>query len=257
MTPVDYFRSLHHRSFPILIGNVWNVASAQAFKRLKFEAIATSSAAVAESMGYHDGEEMPFDEYLHIVKRIRQCVDLPLSVDMETGFGRTVEDVVENLVKLSSLGVVGVNLEESRLVEGKRQLTEPHGFAERMSTIVTMLKERKADLFVNLRCDPFILRMEGARAETLKRLAIYDALPIDGIFTPCAVDIEDIRAITSATRHPVNILCMPGLPHFLDLQNAGVRRLSMGDFAYEYLYRHLESATHEVIHEGSFRRFFS
>ena len=257
MNSVDHFRSLHRLPAPLLIGNAWNVASARAFANLKFVAIATSSAAVAESMGYHDGEEMPFDEYFHIVKRIRATIDLPLSVDMETGFGKTTRDVVDNLVRLAELGVVGVNLEDSRIVDGKRTLTDPTAFADRMTDIRSKLQDRRTDLFINLRCDPFLMRMAGAKDETLRRLAIYETLAVDGVFVACAVNLADIEAVTRATRHPVNVLCMPGLPTFQQLQEVGVKRISMGDFAFEYLYRQLEHTTREVVREASFQRFFS
>src|SRR5437867_10409827 len=94
------FRSLHHKEDPIVLGNVWNVQSALAFERVGLEAIATSSAAVAHSLGFEDGENIPFEQYLFIIGRIINTVKIPLSVDLETGFGDTSEEIVSNIIRL-------------------------------------------------------------------------------------------------------------------------------------------------------------
>src|SRR6187551_164728 len=93
----ETFNALHHQSEPLLIGNVWNVQSAKVFEKLKFKAIATSSAAVAETLGYADGEQMSFEEYLFVIRHIMKAVPLPLSVDLEAGYGTTANEVAKNI----------------------------------------------------------------------------------------------------------------------------------------------------------------
>ena len=97
MTKVQKFRHLHSQEKPLLIGNVWNVQSAKIYEKLNFQAIATSSAAIAHSLGYNDGEEMSFSEYLFMIKRILKSTHLPLSVDLEAGYGKTTEEIFELL----------------------------------------------------------------------------------------------------------------------------------------------------------------
>src|SRR6187551_2268307 len=116
----ETFNALHHQREPLLIGNVWNAQSAKVFEKLNFKAIATSSAAVAETLGYADGEQMSFEEYMFVVKHIARAVPLPLSVDLESGYGLDASDVAENILKLSKAGAVGINIEDSILRNGKR-----------------------------------------------------------------------------------------------------------------------------------------
>ncbi len=104
----------------LLLGNVWNVASAKTYQKSGFKAIGTSSAAVAHSLGYEDGEDMPFNALLHIVADISARVDLPLTVDIEAGYARDVNTINTNIKKLADLGVVGINIEDSVIERGIR-----------------------------------------------------------------------------------------------------------------------------------------
>src|SRR5262249_26319728 len=133
MNNVQYFIDLHKQADPLMIANVWNAESAKVFERTGFKAIATSSAAVAEALGYRDGEEMSFEEYLFIVKRIRASVNLPLSVDLETGFGKTPDEIISNIEKLSQLGVVGINIEDSSITNGTRKIHDAATFSRKLS----------------------------------------------------------------------------------------------------------------------------
>jgi 2-methylisocitrate lyase-like PEP mutase family enzyme len=255
-TKVQHFLELHQQNEPLMIGNVWNVPSARVFQKAGFQAIATSSAAVAEALGYRDGEELSFEEYLFIVKRIRASVDLPLSVDLETGFGKTTGEVISNIEKLSQLGVVGINIEDSSVANGVRRIHDAGTFSKKLTEIVVGLKSRNIPMFINTRCDTFLLRMADARDEAIRRMNIYEQTGINGIFLPCITDINDIKATASATRLPLNVLCMPNLPDFELLGKVGVKRISMGDFAYAYLYKDLDRAVRKVMADGSFAAFF-
>lgn len=111
---MDFF-ALHRQIRPLIIANVWDAMSARAAWQAGYSAIGTSSAAIAAMLGYSDGENMSFDELLFIVRRLKAVCPLPLTVDMETGYGRSTGQVIENLVSLATEGVVGVNLEDSVL----------------------------------------------------------------------------------------------------------------------------------------------
>jgi 2-methylisocitrate lyase-like PEP mutase family enzyme len=99
------FKELHDQPQPLLIGNVWNVPSAKKMEDLGFKAIGTSSYAIAETLGYADGEEMSFEEYLLIIKRIAASVSVPFSVDLEWGYGKTTTEIVANIKELNKIGV--------------------------------------------------------------------------------------------------------------------------------------------------------
>lgn len=113
MTKIQDFKNLHQNEQPLLIGNVWNVQSAKVYEELGFKALATSSSAVANSLGYEDGEQMSFEEYFYLIERIAKSTSILLSVDLESGYGKDAIDIVENISKLSEIGIVGINLEDS------------------------------------------------------------------------------------------------------------------------------------------------
>src|SRR5882762_7244940 len=114
MNRFETFLQLHHAATPLLLGNCWDVSSAKLLEENGFKAIGTSSAALARSLGYEDGENLPFDLLLETVKRIQQNIAVPLSVDMEKGYGTTNKGILENILKLHDIGVVGINIEDSR-----------------------------------------------------------------------------------------------------------------------------------------------
>ena len=121
------FKNLHYGDVPLVLGIVWDVPSAKLMDSLGFEAIGTSSAAIAEMLGYKDGEQLSFEELLFVVERIVKCVNVPLSVDMESGYGKSAKEIVENVLRLVRLGVVGINIEDSQ-VAGERKMLSAHQF---------------------------------------------------------------------------------------------------------------------------------
>ncbi|WP_212004629.1 isocitrate lyase/phosphoenolpyruvate mutase family protein [Chitinophaga sp. HK235] len=102
---LNVFKELHQTDKLFILPNAWDARSAQLFQEKGFSAVATSSAAVAGSLGYEDGEQMPFDDYLFVVRRILAAVSIPLSVDLEMGYGTTVEEIYKNIRQLADLGV--------------------------------------------------------------------------------------------------------------------------------------------------------
>lgn len=249
------FTDLHHQAEPLLIGNVWDVASAQLFEKLGFKAIATSSSAVADTLGEQDGENISFDDYLRIVKAILNHINLPLSVDLESGYGSTADEIAGNIIRLAELGVVGINLEDSKEDGGKRELEDSGVFVERLKAVTQRLKEEKVEMFINLRSDPFLLQVPNALEEALKRLALYET-HVGGIFLPFIKEAADIKTITEQTNLPLNVLSMPGLPHFDTLQEFGVKRISIGGSLYNHLKGRMEALILSIQKDKSFDSLF-
>jgi 2-methylisocitrate lyase-like PEP mutase family enzyme len=253
---VDQFKRLHRQPEPLLIGNVWNVQSARVFEKLKFSAIATSSAAVAETLGYNDGQEMSFEDYFFVIRQIAEKVTLPFSVDLEAGYGATVESIVDNIERLSKVGVVGVNLEDTIVVNGKRTIQDARQFAERLAEIVQALQRSKTEMFINVRSDVFLLGLEQPVENAIKRIEVYQTTGADGLFFPCVTQLADITRIVKAASLPINVMAMPGLPTFEELQNAGVKRISMGNFLNKKTYQGLETQVTTIAREGNFTSLF-
>ncbi|MDR6525784.1 2-methylisocitrate lyase-like PEP mutase family enzyme [Chryseobacterium rhizosphaerae] len=251
------FKDLHQGEEPLLLGNVWNVQSARIYEKLGYKALATSSSAVALSLGYEDGEEMRFEEYFYIIKRIKESVSIPLSVDLESGYGNTAGIVTSNILRLLDIGIAGINLEDTYVVDGIRQLLDREVFAEKLKDIFSTLKERRGDVFINIRTDPFLLGMENALEETLKRVKIFEELKADGVFVPCISDENDIKTVVSATQLPLNVMAVPGLPDFSVLKKLGVRRMTSGAFLNRYIYKQLEVMSEDITNNKSFTSLFA
>jgi 2-methylisocitrate lyase-like PEP mutase family enzyme len=179
------FNNLHHAAALFVLPNVWDAKSARIFQENGFPAVATSSAAVAESLGYPDGEGMPFYDYLFVITRILAAVEIPLSVDLEMGYGKTDEQIYQNIKKLIDLGVAGINIEDSSMDGSGRILKDAGVFVQTVAHIRSRLHAENLELFINIRCDTFILDVDNKRLETNRRIKLYEAAGADGIFLPC------------------------------------------------------------------------
>ncbi|WP_228728584.1 isocitrate lyase/PEP mutase family protein [Chryseobacterium endalhagicum] len=256
MTAIHKFRELHKQDDPLLIGNVWNVQSAKIYEKLGYQAVATSSSAVAFSLGYEDGENMSFDEYFYIIERILKSITIPLSVDLEGGYGKSVEEIVLNISRLGEAGVVGINIEDSVIVDGTRKLLSTHDFYEKLNAVILKLKEQNIDIFINVRIDPFLLGVDNPVQETLDRMEIIERAEADGIFVPCITEVQDIENVIKTAKLPFSVMCMPELPDFQTLKRLGVKRISSGNFLNGYIYGRLETALKAIGETESFSPIF-
>jgi len=229
------FAALHNADLPFIIANVWDVPSAQAAAEAGYSALGTSSAAIAGMLGYQDGEDMPFEDLFHIVSRIRACSTLPLSVDIEAGYADTAEGAAANAQRLQALGVAGINVEDSLVIDDKRQLLPAEFLAERVGAI----RRACPGLFINARTDTFLLGVPHALQETITRGRLYAEQGADGYFVPCITDPADMREVSGAIALPLNVMCMPTLPGFATLGAHGVKRISMGNFVHGKLKKRL------------------
>jgi 2-methylisocitrate lyase-like PEP mutase family enzyme len=218
------FNALHQQNQPLLLANVWDASSAQAAQQAGYQALGSSSAAIAAMLGYKDGEEMSFDELFYIVSRIKAVSELPLSVDLEAGYGATTSHIIENIQRLAHLGVSGINLEDSQVVNNRRLLDDPKRFAVKLQAITRACP----GMFVNVRTDTFLLDVQDALDQTLYRGQLEPRRR--RFFVPCVTHAEDITSIVRRVPLPLNVMCMPELADFSALSALGVRRISMGNF---------------------------
>jgi 2-methylisocitrate lyase-like PEP mutase family enzyme len=253
----EKFRNLHYQENLLLIGNVWNVQSALVYEQLGFDAIATSSVAVAESLGYADGENMPFSDYFFIIERIMKSVSLPVSVDLEAGYGDTAEEIISNIFKLTELGVVGINIEDSLVRGSERTIQDAVIFTEKLKKITGALKSKDTEIYINVRCDAYILGLPEPLQESKKRIRLYETANIDGIFLPFIFHEDEISDLVKFTGLPLHVMCMPELPGFKVLKDLGVKRISMGGYVYRNVYAHMEQLTKEILKVQSFNSLFN
>ncbi len=256
MTRYLKFKKLHAQSRPLLIGNVWNVQSAKVFERSGFQAIGTSSAAIAHSLGYEDGWQMPFSTLLFIVERITKSVSLPLSVDLESGYGNSAEEIVNNIIELEKAGIAGINIEDSNIKNGERKLKDHGTFCTLLQEVKRLLNQKGISIFINVRCDVFLLHLPNPLKMAAEKIKCYEQAGADGIFLPCIVQKSNIAAMVSQIKIPLNVMCMPGLPDFETLNKLEVKRISMGSFLNDYVYSSLETMTKNILKEQSFQVLF-
>ncbi|SHL99283.1 isocitrate lyase/phosphoenolpyruvate mutase family protein [Chitinophaga sp. CF418] len=252
----DEFLALHHSDDLLRIGNVWNAQSAKVYGAQGFKAVGTSSAAVAASLGFSDGEEMAFEDYLFVVQRILASTNAIVTVDIEGGYGRTAEEISSNIKRLYEAGVSGINIEDSVVTNGERHIIDAGAFAEKLRQMMELLKRDGVKMFVNVRSDSFLLDMPNALKDALGRIALYQETGVHGLFFPCINKIADINKITASSKLPVSVMCIPGLPSFDELQKAGVKRVSDGPFLNMHIYKELEDTISKIRSENSFASLF-
>lgn len=255
-TTQELFAQLHRQKTPLLLGNAWDARSACIFEKNGYQAIGTSSSAVAHALGQQDGEAISFNDLVFVVKHIVGAVTIPVSVDMEKGYGATTTDVIKNIELLCALGVAGINLEDSIIRQGRKEMLPVEGFAQKIHTIKNHLAKNNLSLFINARTDAFLLKAPGALATTLERATAYETAGADGLFVPFVTAKNDIAAITAATTLPVNIICVPDLSDVEVLTTLGVRRISMGNFMADAVFNNMEKLATTVQTNKSFDALF-
>ncbi len=250
------FNTLHQQNTPLLLANVWDVSSAKCAELAGYQAIGTSSAAIAEVLGYKDGEQIPFNELLFMVRRITASTSLPCSVDIEGGYSRDADVIVQHIKQLAQVGVVGINIEDS-IVDKTRVLREAETFARLIANIKKQLQAQQVGVFINVRCDVFLLGLVNAGEEAISRAHRYQNAGADGLFFPCITRDQDIRAVVEATTLPVNVMAMPDLANFSQLTRLGVKRISTGNVAHSYIYQQLSKLLVNIKKKASCQLLFS
>ena len=254
MNNFEKFRDLHYGESPLLIGNCWDLTSARIFVSLGYKAIATSSRALALNLGYEDGQKIPFEMLLDVVKKIKSVVEIPFSVDLERGYADSATGVADNLQRLYDLGIAGVNIEDS--IPGDSRILQSVGnFQKFLSSIREELLKRNISIFINARTDAFLRKMPDALGQTLERVVAYEKGGADGIFVPMAIDTNEINQIASAIHLPLNVLRTAGLAPYQTLFEAGVKRISLGSSAFEATKKSMSKLLQSVLDEGSFEAF--
>jgi 2-methylisocitrate lyase-like PEP mutase family enzyme len=217
---VETFRSLHHDRAPgdpLVLPGPWDAASALAFAEAGFPALATPSAGVAASLGYEDGQT-PADEMFAAVARITRVVNIPVSADIEDGYGLAPKELVARLL---DSGAVGCNLEDSD--SATKALNDPQRHADWLAEVRTEAGDR---LFINARVDSF-LRGVTDPAEAIARARLYVAAGADCVY-PFAVPPEQLPLLREEIEGPINVAPLPGSPPVAELGRLGATRITFG-----------------------------
>ncbi|QNK03144.1 isocitrate lyase/PEP mutase family protein [Dyella telluris] len=249
------FRQLHDAGEPLVLPNAWDAASARIIEKGGARAVATSSAAMAWALGHPDGEQLPLDDLLTATRRIIEAVDVPVSIDIERGYGEDAEDTGGLVGALIQLGAVGINIEDGK-DPSTGQLADARILVERIACIRAVAEHRGVPLFINARTDSYItpgLTGEARFKETLERALAYVDAGADGIFVPGLADAGEIERLAAALPVPLNVYVgYPGAPGVATLRGLGVRRISLGCGTMQAVLAHLARITEEALVHGRF-----
>ncbi len=240
---VSEFRALHVPGDPLILVNIWDAGSAQAVSAAGAKALATGSFGVAGAQGIEDGEFFPLDAALANLERIITVTDLPVSIDMEAGYGENPDAVASSVARVKSSGACGINIEDR--MPGETVLLSTADQCERLRAA------SKSGLFINARCDVF--RGQSAEADgrllvdkVLERGNAYAASGASGLFVPFLSDPLCISAICKGSPLPVNILRSPDGPSHKALAEMGVARISHGHQSWAAAMTWLEGQARQV-----------
>lgn len=217
------FRKLHAGPDVLMLPNAWDAGSARVIESVGAKAIATTSAGVAWSRGYPDGNALPVELLVATAREIVQAVRVPVSVDIEGGYVDDPAAVGGVVALVLDAGVAGINIEDGA--------GAPELLAAKIEAVRASAQRAGADLFINARCDVYLrgIAEDDPVAEVVRRAALYRDAGCDGIFVPGLADPGEIAAVAAAIDPlPLNVMLLPGLPPLDVLAASGVRRLSAG-----------------------------
>ena len=244
----EVFNALHFAGRPLILFNIWDAGSAKAVAQAGAGAIATGSWSVAAAHGYPDGEALPLDLALANLARIVAAVDLPVSVDLERGYGDDPAAVGRTIAQAIDAGAIGCNLEDSKDGHGFYNIREQ---SERLRAAREAAEGAGLRFFINARVDLFLRSPASAHdrellEQALARAAAYAETGASGIFVPGLADSALIGAFCEACPKPVNIMAAPGVPPAKQLSALGVARISHAGGPYRRAIRFLEDEARAI-----------
>ncbi|WP_132145137.1 isocitrate lyase/PEP mutase family protein [Luteibacter rhizovicinus] len=252
---VRQFHEMHAGDTVLVLPNAWDAASARIVEEAGAKAVGTTSAGIAWSHGFSDGEQLPVHDLIAACRRICRVTSVPVTVDIERGYGPTPEDSGELVDALLELGIVGVNIEDGTLRDTST-LTHPSVLSERIVHIKAVAQRRNVPLFINARTDTYCVPSTDRAArfkETVRRALLYVEVGADGIFVPGLADLAEIENLARQIPVPLNIYAGgAGIPAVAELQRAGVRRVSLGCGPLQSVMAHMRRIAHEAIDQGTY-----
>jgi 2-methylisocitrate lyase-like PEP mutase family enzyme len=251
----ETLRALHVPGEPLVLLNAWDAASAVLIARAGAKAIATTSAGAANALGYPDGQVISRGQMLAMVEPIARAVELPVTADLEAGYGDTAEAAAATAHGLLDAGAVGLNLEDTADA-GDDPLLSIESFTGKIAAIRSVAAERGVPIVLNARTDVFIgevgdpaTRLERA----IERGRAYLSAGADCIFVPAVLEPAVIEALVERIGGPVSVLAGPGSPTLTELADLGVARVSVGSGPYRATLALALKMAEEAYSQGTLR----
>ncbi len=249
----EKLRALHRAGRPLVLVNTWDAASARIAAKAGSAAIATTSAGIAFASGYPDGEKIPRDRMLEAVARICAAVSLPVTADVEAGYGETPDELRRTANGVLDAGAVGMNLEDG--TSRPETLTDLSLQIEKIRAVREAGRGRGVPIVLNARTDVYLDRVgpeSGRLAETIRRTEAYRDAGADCIFVPGVTDPATIGELVRRLGCPVNILAVAGSPSIDELAKLGVARVSLGSGPMRAAMTVMQRLAEEALTKGTY-----
>lgn len=250
---------MHHSVAILVLPNAWDAASARILEAAGARAIGTTSMGISASLGFPDVQQISLEQMLESVARIAAAVDIPVTADMESGYGTTPDEAARSIVRAVECGVVGVNIEDGTGNE-RQPLLEPRILAERINAIRAATDALGMHLTINARTDVFLAAAgspEERLSEAVTRGNMYRAAGADCVFVPGGLEREVIQTLVREIDAPINVVANPAIsipvvPSVPELQDLGVKRVSVGSGLMRAALAFIDRAAREVLGRGTY-----
>lgn len=253
------FRKMHEAPPILILPNAWDAVSARLFVKAGARAIATTSAGIAATLGYPDGQKVPRGLMMEAVSRIAHAVDVPVTADIEAGYATSALGLGDTIRALIAAGAVGCNPEDAT-GEPSHPLFEIEEQVERIRTARETAEGAGVSVVINARTDVYLASVGepgGRFAETMRRANAYRSAGADCIFVPGVADLQMLAELARQIAAPLNVLAGPGVPAASELERIGVARLSAGSSIMRATLGLARDAAKALLEEGSCARFLA
>jgi 2-methylisocitrate lyase-like PEP mutase family enzyme len=253
----DAFRSMHQAPPILILPNAWDAVTARLFVRAGARAIATTSAGIAATLGYADGQNVPRELMLEAIARIARVVDVPVTADIESGYAPSPKDLGETIRAVINAGAIGFNLEDAT-GDASQPLVALEQQIERIRTAREAAENLDVPAVINARTDVYLEKAgEPASrfAETIRRLNAYREAGAHCLFVPGVTDMAVLAQLVRSVSAPLNVLAGPGMPPVADLQSIGIARLSVGSGIMRATLALARDAADELLQKGTYNTF--
>ena len=254
----DKFLKWHYDQDILVLLNSWDRASSKVVEGCGYKAVATTSMGIAASLGYPDCQVIPLNEMLGVIQGIVHAVHVPVTVDIEAGYGNSIPEIINSVAKFIDAGVVGINIEDS--LDLRPDLVDTMEFCERIAAIRELADSKGFHLVINARTDSFYTSSGSGQeklAESILRGNKYREAGADCIFVQPVWEKETIATLVKEIIAPINILANPSIgaglpPSVQELQDLGVARLSLGSSLMKAVLAMIKKVADELSEQGTY-----
>lgn len=254
----ELFLKYHHDKEILVLLNSWDIGSSKLIEACGYKSVATTSMGIAASLGYPDCEVIQLPEMLEVITGIINAVEVPVTVDIEAGYGNNLNEIIDSAKKIIATGIVGINIEDS--IDLNPVLIDEMEFCERISAIRALSDSMDFHLVINARTDSFYTSTDSTQeklSESIRRGNKYREAGADCIFVQPVWEKETIATLVKEINAPINILANPTIgagvtPSISDLQGLGVARVSLGSGLMKATLALIKKVANELSEKGTY-----